>query len=843
MPCTGSWTGAASTWTASGLTNGRGRRTFGVSSSFHRQAAKGRIGTDPPLSLLDENSLQAYKQVLIVRPKIGRIRPLQPRKSIRGPNHEQGRKKMALFRYFGSNRRRDLVPFRPTLVELEPRILLAVDVLTYHNDIGRTGQNLAETVLTPANVNAADFGKLFTDPVDGAVYAEPLYKSGVVVPGRGTLNLVFVATEHDSVYAFNADSPGPPVWQASFSNPAAGVTSVPAGDVNGSSLGPEVGITGTPVIDPVTSTLYVVAFTREISAGGTAYVQRLHALDLAIGAEKFGGPVVIGASVPGTGQGSSGGIVSFDAFRQNQRPALLLDNNVVYIAWASFGDLTPYHGWVIGYNAQTLQQVAAFNTTPNGGLGGIWQSGDGPAADAAGNLYVLTGNGTFDANSTTPPQNDYGDSFVKLSPNGGNLSAADYFAPYNQATLNSLDEDLGSGGPLVLPDQPGPYSRLLIGAGKQGTIYVLNRDALGGFSPLGDNILQELPGAITAAFDTPAYFNDQVYFAGVNDVLKAFALAGGVLSTSPTSQSSEMLGYPGATPSISANGAANGMVWIVEDSGPAILRAYSAGNLATELYDSNRAGARDQLGLAVKFAVPMIANGKVFVGTQSGLTVFGLLPAGPGPSPHGPAGTFVTQVYTDQLGRSPDSAGLASWSGQLNQGFLTRTQVAAAIETSQEYATAEVQRIYAQFLQRSPDPNGLSTWTAFLEGGGTLVQLEAEVAGSQEYFQNRGGATTAGFLNALYADVFGHGVDPQGQATWSQALANGSSRPAVAAAIFASTEYLQDLVESYYLWFLRRSADANGLAGWVAALQRGMTAERVMAAFIGSDEYFSRLQS
>ena len=403
------------------------------------------------------------------------------------------------------------------------------------------------------------------------MYAQPLYKFDVVVPGLATLNLVFVATEHDSVYAFNADNAGPPVWHDSFINPAAGVTTVSDGDLNSNSISPEVGITGTPVIDPATNTLYVVAFTKEVSGGITSYVQRLHALDLATGAEKFGGPVTIQATVPGSGQGSSGGLVSFDAFRENQRPGLLLENGVVYISWASFDDHTPYHGWVIGYNAQTLQQVAVFNTTPDGGLGGIWQSGGAPAADAAGNIYVVTGNGTFDANAATAPNQDYGDTFLELSSTASGLSVKSYFTPFNQATLDARDEDLGSAGPIVMPSQPGPSPDLLIGAGKEGKVYVLNRDALGGFDPSTDNVVQELPQAITGAFDTPAYFNGQVYFGSSGDSLKAFTLSDGLLSSSPTSQSSVVFGYPGATPSISADGTANAIVWVIQDNGIAIL--------------------------------------------------------------------------------------------------------------------------------------------------------------------------------------------------------------------------------------------------------------------------------
>ncbi len=734
---------------------------------------------------------------------------------------------MNLLRNRFSRRRPCAGRFRPACVELEPRVLLSADVLTWHNDNARTGQDLSETLLTPANVNANDFGKLYTDPVDGAVFAQPLYKSAVTVPGQGTLNLVFVATENDSVYAFNADSLGAPVWHDSFLNPAAGVTPVPSTDLGSGSLGTKVGITGTPVIDPSTNTLYVVAFTKEVTGGTTSYVQRLHALDLATGAEKFGGPVVIQASVAGSGQGGNGSVVTFNARTQNQRPGLLLDNGVVYIAWASFGDLTPYHGWVIGYNAQTLQQVSVFNTTPDGGLGGIWMSGAAPAADAAGNLYFLTGNGTFDGSA------DYGDSFVKLTPTANGLVVSSYFTPFDQSTLDANDADLGSGGATLVPGGE------VIGAGKQGIVYVLNTNSLGGFHASGDQVTQEVSNAVNTTFATPAYFNGRVYYAGVSDALKAFALVNGLLSTSPVSKSSMTFPYPGATPSISANGTSNGIVWVVQNAGNAVLFAYDAANLATELYDSSQAGTRDQLDKAVTFEVPTIANGKVYVATQTGLSVFGELPTNG--SAYGQAGMFVSQVYQDLLDRAPEAGGLAYWSGQINQGVITRTQFALAIERSTEYLTDQVSQVYSRFLHRPVDASGLSAWPAFLQAGGTLEQFEADVVGSPEYFQVRGGGTANGFLSVLYQDALGHAVDASGQASWGQALASGMSTGQVAAAVFASTEFKQDLVSGWYQQYLRRSADAAGLNAWVAALQQGTPDYQVIANFLGSAEYLAHV--
>jgi hypothetical protein len=546
---------------------------------------------------------------------------------------------------------------RLTLEELEPRRLLSTNVLTYHNDSFRTGQDLTETVLTPANVQAVQFGKLFTYAVDGYVYAQPLYVSNVSIPGKGVHNVVFVATEHDSVYAFDADSNlganAAPLWHDSFINPAAGVTTVSPNDVNTGDIVPEIGITGTPVIDASSGTLYVVAKTKEVSGGSTNFVQRLYALDITTGAEKFGGPVVIQATLPGTGDGTDGqGHVAFSPLRENQRSGLLLQNGVVYIVWASHGDNGPYHGWVIGYNAQTLQQVAAFDTTPNGGLGGIWMSGAAPAADNTGNIYVSTGNGTFDAQTGG---SDYGDSALRLSTSGG-LSLTDYFTPFNQANLDAADADLGSGGVLLLPDQPGAHPHLMIFTGKEGKIYVVDRDNMGHFHAGIDSIVQVLPGAVGGAWSTPAYFNGNVYYSTVGDVLKAFQLANGLLSTSPVSQASVAFGYPGATPSISANGNTNGIVWTLQtdaygSSGPAVLHAYDASNVSRELYNSDQVGARDVLGGAVKFTVPTIANGKVYVGTETGLSVFGLLPATGWDSYAGnPQHTAVSAVPAQDLG-------------------------------------------------------------------------------------------------------------------------------------------------------------------------------------------------
>jgi hypothetical protein len=530
------------------------------------------------------------------------------------------------------------------------------NVLTYHNDNARTGQNLSETNLTPANVNTNTFGLLFTCAVDGQIYAQPLYMAALAITNNGTHNAVFVATENDSVFAFDADnntgSNAAPLWQVSFINPSAGVTTVPSGDVNSGNISPVIGITSTPVIDPATLTLYVEVKTKEVSATATNYVHRLHALDLGSGAEKFGGPVVLQPVVAGTGDGNDGaGHVPFNGLRQLNRPGLLLLNGVVYVACASHGDNGPYHGWVLGFNAQTLQPQGVFNATPNGGLGGLWEGGDGPAADAAGNIYLITGNGTFDGITN----NDFADSYLKLTPAGTNLTLADYFTPYNAQSLANGDLDLGSGGLVVLPDAAGNATNLhlAVGAGKDGIIHLVNRDNLGQFNATNNNqIVQSVP-AINGSFGTPAYFNNTLYYIASGDTLKAFSCSNGLLGTNPSSASSATFPFPGASPSISANGTSNAIVWALQASSSAILYAFNATNVAQQLYNSQQAGTRDATGGSVKYAVPTVAHGKVYVGTASSLAVFGhgLWNVTPGIAPDG--GIFTNSVTVTLTNNAP----------------------------------------------------------------------------------------------------------------------------------------------------------------------------------------------
>jgi hypothetical protein len=496
-------------------------------------------------------------------------------------------------------------------------------VFTYHNDPGRTGQNLNETILTPANVNPKRFGKLFSDPVDGFVYAQPLYVSNVVIPGQGAHNVVYVATQNDTVYALDADQPGAPLWTKSLLPP--GETAVAAADTSCDQIVPQIGITSTPVIDPVSGTLYVVGMSKGGAAKQPTYFQRLHALELATGAEKFGGPVAIGATVSAPGAGSRDGKLAFDPLLQLNRPGLALVNGTVYIAFGSHCDIVPYHGWVFAYDATHLTRRAVFLTTPRGNRGAIWQSGDGPAADASGNLYVMTGNGSWDG------QRDFSDTFLKLSLAGSGLARRDFFTPFNEWVLDEQDLDVGSGGPVALPDQPGPHPHLLVGGGKDGLLYLLNRDDLGGFSRHRNRVVQSMANGGRQIFSTPAYWHGRLYLIPSNDVLKEFSLVNGRLSPAAAARGATVFGYPGATPSVSANGTRGGIVWALEvqryyEAGPATLHAYDAANVAHELYNSaEAANNRDQAGPGVKFTVPTVFNGKVYVGTQTRLDVFGLL--------------------------------------------------------------------------------------------------------------------------------------------------------------------------------------------------------------------------
>ncbi len=531
-----------------------------------------------------------------------------------------------------------------------------VNVLTSHNDNARLGVNTNETKLTPATVSGGSFGKVFSYPVDGYTYAQPLVLTGVNVPGQGTHDLVFVATQHDSVYAFDANGPSGTnngvIWHVSFINPSAGVTTIPSGDTGSGDIQPEVGITATPVIDGTAGVIYVEAKTKE--SGN--YVHRLHALDVRTGSEMPNSPVVINATVKGIGDGNDGrGNVPFNSLRQMARPGLTLlqtaafTNPIVYIAYASHGDNGPYHGWLLGYDSKTLQKVHVYNSTPNGGLGGFWMAGNGPATDTNGNIYLITGNGGF---NSQPNALNFGDSYVKISTSKTNLVQADWFTPFNQDSLNNADADLGSGGNIVLPDEAGSpaHPHVLVGCGKEGKIYVLDRDGLGGFHAGSDpQIVQSLPGVIAGTWSSPAYFKHRLYYQGSGDVLKALSITNATISSQIVSQSPQGFGYPGATPSISANGTTNGIAWVLQTDGygsrsPAVLHAYNAENLQQELYNSSSLGSRDNTGPAVKYAVPTVANGLVYVGSATELSVYGVGNWVAAPTLNPPSGQFTSSI-------------------------------------------------------------------------------------------------------------------------------------------------------------------------------------------------------
>jgi len=510
-------------------------------------------------------------------------------------------------------------------------------VTTYKNDTFRTGQNTNETILNTSNVNSKQFGMRVTYGVDGQVYAQPLFMPNITINGKAH-DVVYVATEHDSVYAFDADATSSvaPLWHHSFLS--AGVTTAPSVDVysiNCCNVNPEIGITSTPVIDPSTGTIYVLAMTKE---AGPTYVQRLHALDITTGQEQPGSPVTIRASVPGTGDGSVNGVVSFAAKHELQRGGLLLMNGVVYISWAGYGDSRPYHGWVMGYNATTLQQTAVLNDTANGNDGGIWQAGSGLAADpSADSIFFQTGNGTYDATTSVF---EGGDTIYRVN---DQLHLMDSFTPFNQICLANGDQDLGSGGALLLPPQAGAHPSELIGGGKEGRVYVVDRTSMGGFTSTPnpcanqsltnvDNVVQELHvgTVVGGAFSTPAYWQGPsgayVYEAGASDHVKAFPVTNGLLATTFSSESPEKLNNPGANVVISSNGTAagSGIAWAL--SNPGILYAYDATNLGKELYNSNQNLARDRLPGYMHFTVPTVTNGEVFVGTGAHVVIYGLIP-------------------------------------------------------------------------------------------------------------------------------------------------------------------------------------------------------------------------
>jgi len=497
------------------------------------------------------------------------------------------------------------------------------DVTTYKNDLSRSGLNATESILTTANVNSSSFGLLHNVAVDGKIDAQPLYLSQLSISG-GTHNTVFVATEHDSVYALDANS-GATLWHVSL---------LKSGETTSGSLGcnqvvPEIGVTSTPVIDRSAGahgTLYLVAMSLDASSN---YHQRLHALDVTTGAELLGGPTEISGSFAT----AAGGMNVFAPIQYEERAALLKANGSIYLSFTSHCDAPPYSGWIMSYGQSTLAQTSVLNVGPNSSTGpAIWMSGGGPAADAAGNVYLLTANGAFETTLNAqgfPSQGDFGNSFLKIAGSGGVLSVADYFALTNTVAESAADEDLGSGGALLLPDvqdATNTVQHLIVGAGKDGNIYLVNRDSMGKFSAAGNNIYQQLNGALPGGvWSTPAYFNNTLYYADSGGSLKAFVVVNARLNATPQSQSAVQFAYPGTAPAVSANGTSSGVVWAHENTSPGVLHAYDASNLAHELYNSSQAGSRDQFGAGNKYITATVADGLVFLGTTNSLAIFGLL--------------------------------------------------------------------------------------------------------------------------------------------------------------------------------------------------------------------------
>jgi hypothetical protein len=504
------------------------------------------------------------------------------------------------------------------------------NVLTAHNDVQRTGQNLTETTLTLSNVNSTAFGKLLSVPMDGRVDAQPLYVSQLQISGTAH-PVVYAVTEHDSIYAFDA-STGTVYWQLSLLN---------SGDTPADTQGcgdntPEVGMMATPVLDLTAGpngTIYLLSLSKDVDG---SYHHRLHALDLTTGAEEFSGPTEIAATYAGTGDGSVDGQITFDPGQYLSRPGLLLLNGTVYTGWGSHCDMRPYTGWLMGYDQKTLQQTSVFNFAPNGSEAALWNSGGGLAADpSTGRIYASVSNGTFDQDldsSQFPSNGNYGNAFVRLNPSGGKIAVEDYWTMDNTAEESKGDSDLGAGGVLILPNltnATGQVVQLATGAGKDGLLYVFDRQKMGKFNSIeNSNIYQAIGGALQGGvFSTPAYFNGLVYYGAAGDSVRAFPIVNAKIAQTASSITADTFQWPGVTPVISANGTSQGIVWVLERAkSNAILHAFNASNLAVELYNSTQAlNSRDQLGAGTKFAVPTVADGRVIAGTMDGVSVFGLL--------------------------------------------------------------------------------------------------------------------------------------------------------------------------------------------------------------------------
>jgi hypothetical protein len=505
-------------------------------------------------------------------------------------------------------------------------------VLTSQMTAARTGADTTETLLTPRNVNAREFGRLFRIPADGDVYAQPLVLPRVRLADAHVHDIVYVATEHCSVDAWDASVPSArPLWHTSFLDPGTGVTTIPSRELQCPFIKPEVGITCTPAIDPLTGTIYVLARTREGDrAGGVRYAQRLHALDVRTGSERAGSPVEIRAAVHGSGDGAEAGTLAFDPLRENPRASLLLVRGLVVLCWASSCDVGPYHGWIMAFDARTLARRGVVVTSPDAAQSGIWQSDTGPAADGTGRIFVITGNGRFDADHGG---RDLGNSVLALTATAESLRVADSFTPFDQAALDAEDGDLGSGGPMLAGgDATGPAR--LVFASKAGKLYVLDPQHLGGYHEGHDAGAVQSFESSDGEYGAPVYWNGHVFIQGSDAPLRDHALRAGRLSEQPVAQSAATMPNPGATPTISANGTRDGIVWLIQskpfgtEDRPAILRAFDAANLGRELWTSEQNAARDRAGIALRFTIPSVWEGKVYVGTRGGVDVYGLLSSG-----------------------------------------------------------------------------------------------------------------------------------------------------------------------------------------------------------------------
>jgi hypothetical protein len=516
------------------------------------------------------------------------------------------------------------------LIALFRFVPLNGQVTTAQYNNARTGTNSREHILNPRNVNSEAFGRLFSFVVDGDIYAQPLYMENVVMSDGRSRNVIFVVTEHDSVYAFDADRyKDMPLWHAGLADVDLDVIPVPEEDVRCNALGPEIGITSTPVIDKDSGTLYLVA-RMEIDANSSKpqFSQKLYALDIRDGKAKFGSPILIKASVPLRSSiepaGDRTNQIEFDPLTENQRAGLLLVQGKLYIAWGSLCDVGPYYGWIMAYDALTLTQVGVINTAPTSGKAGVWQSGTGLASDDQGNVFAITGDGKFDATS-----GDFGDTVLKIAFERGRLSVMDYFTPTDQEHLAEGDLDFGSGGPVLLSDAHNMQTEV-VASGKTGTIFVLNTTMMGHFGKGPSNSLGSIRG-IGECFSAPAFWNKRLYFVFAHGYLTEFLMQDGRLSKVPISQGHKKFDFPGATPVVSSNGLTNGIVWVVESrkggehNVPAILRAFDAVDVGRELYDSENNSERDRLPPATRFTIPTVAGGHVYVGTRSSLVVYGLL--------------------------------------------------------------------------------------------------------------------------------------------------------------------------------------------------------------------------